>query len=574
MTGRAAPGLRSRDDAAGTAAAPLATVPAATVPAATVPAATVPAVTVPAVGVSATAVSRWRERLRPAAWLVIVIPAVAELAVDGYRLGGASLWRDEAYTLDAAQRSDHQILALLGNVDAVHGPYYLLMHVVVGVLGTSGAAIRLPSLLGMSVAAGCTAALGRRLSRMAALPAPSLTGLAAGLLLVAAPQTTYYAQDARPYGLVTMFAVIATQLLVAALADGRWRWWAAYGAAIALCGMFSLFALLLLFAHGVTLLVTRNRNLARDGRARRNGRELQARPLRWLAAVAAAILALCPLIAAGYRQDQTLGWVTRPGPWTLVAMLSSFAGSRKAILLVVALVACCVVTEVRRRHRQGFTVTEVALPWLVLPPLILLAVSLVHPAYVERYIIFCLPALALLCAAGLACLARLVAVTAGPQALRFAWVPSAALAAVMAVLLAGPQQSIRLTSARPDDLRAVSAIVAANERPGDAVIYIPSEALVVSMGYPAPFSRLRDLALARSPVASATLTGVQVPAAAVPGRFAGVRRVWLVSWSDKPVASQADATGRAELALVAGMRPMRQWTVGSVLLRLYQAQQR
>ena len=66
----------------------------------------------------------------------------------------------------------------------------------------------------MSVAAGCTAALGRRLARLAVLPAPSVTGLAAGLLLVAAPQTTYYAQDARPYGLVTMFAVIATWLLV------------------------------------------------------------------------------------------------------------------------------------------------------------------------------------------------------------------------------------------------------------------------------------------------------------------------------------------------------------------------
>jgi mannosyltransferase len=533
-------------------------------------------------GLAAAATARWRARLRPADWLVVVIPAVAELAVGGYRLGGASLWRDEAYTLDAAKRSNGQILALLGNQDAVHGPYYLVMHVVVGILGTSGAAIRLPSLLGMSVAAGCTAALGRRLARLAALPAPSVTGLAAGLLLVAAPLTTYYAQDARPYGLVTMFAVIATQLLITALADGRWRWWAAYGAAILLTGMFSLFALLLLFAHGVTLLVTlarnrnrnRSRNLAADGRAQRNDGELQARPLRWLAAAVTASVALSPLIVLGYRQDRTFSWVTRPRPRTLTHMLSSFAGARLAIPLVAAIVACCVVTEVRRRHRQGFTVTEVALPWLALPPLILLAVSLVHPAYVERYIIFCLPALALLSAAGLAWLARLVAGTAGRHAPRFAWVPSAVLAAALAAALAGPQQSIRLTSARPDNLRAVSAVVAANERPGDAVIYIPSEALVVSMAYPAPFSRLRDLALARSPVASGTLTGVTVHPSAVPGRFAGVRRVWLVSWSGKPVASQASTTGRAELALVAGMRLIRVWIVHSVVLRLYEARQR
>jgi uncharacterized membrane protein len=266
-------------------------------------------------GLAAAATARWRARLRPADWLVVVIPAVAELAVGGYRLGGASLWRDEAYTLDAAQRSYGQILALLGNQDAVHGPYYLVMHVVVGILGTSGAAIRLPSLLSMSVAAGCTASLGRRLARLAALPTPSVTGLAAGLLLVAAPLTTYYAQDARPYGLVTMFAVIATQLLITALADGRWRWWAAYGAAILLTGMFSLFALLLLLAHGVTLLVTlarnrnRSRNLAADGRAERNDGELQARPLRWLAAAAAAGVALSPLIVLGYRQDRTFSWV-------------------------------------------------------------------------------------------------------------------------------------------------------------------------------------------------------------------------------------------------------------------------
>ena len=539
-------------------------------------AATAPAtgvtVAAPAAGAADPAPSGWRSRLRPGAWLVVVIPVVAELAVGGYRLGGASLWRDEAYTLDAARRSDGQILALLGNLDAVHGPYYLVMHVVVGILGASAAPIRLPSLLGMSVAAGCTAALGRRLARLAALPAPSVTGLAAGLLLVAAPQTTYYAQDARPYGLVTMFAAIATQLLIIAMADGRWRWWTAYGAAIALTSMFSLFALLLLFAHGATLMITLAR--ARNSRAPATFPGA-ARPARWLTAAAAAIVAVSPLIVLGYRQSQTLGWVTRPGLWTVQALVTSFAGSRVLVPLAAAIAAGCVVAEIRRRHRQRFTMTEVALPWLTLPPLILLAVSLARPAYVERYVIFCLPALALLCAAGLAWLARLVAATAaGQRAPGFAWLPSTALAAAMAVLLAGPQQTIRLTSARPDNLRAVSAIVAANELPGDAVIYIPSEARVVSMGYPAPFSRLRDIALARSPVASATLVGVQAPAAALPGRFAGIRRVWLVSWSDRPVASQAAATGRAELALVAGMRLVRHWTAGSVVLRLYEAPRR
>ena len=50
--------------------------------------------------------------------------------VGGYEIGGPSLWRDEAYTKDAITRPFSQIFALLGHQDAVHGAYYLLMHVI------------------------------------------------------------------------------------------------------------------------------------------------------------------------------------------------------------------------------------------------------------------------------------------------------------------------------------------------------------------------------------------------------------------------------------------------------------
>ena len=81
-----------------------------------------------------------------------------------------------------------------------------------------------PSLLAMSVAAAVTAALGRRLALASALPAPSVTGMAAGLLLVALPLTTYYVEDARPYGLVSMFALISTYALVRGVTEPGWRW--------------------------------------------------------------------------------------------------------------------------------------------------------------------------------------------------------------------------------------------------------------------------------------------------------------------------------------------------------------
>jgi hypothetical protein len=190
-------------------------------------------------------------------WLVGAGPALVALVVGGYQLGGPSLWRDEAYTVSATQRSTGQLLAMLLHVDAVHGPYYLFMHFVVRLLGISAVSLRLPSLIGMGVAAGVTAALGRRLALLAGWPAPAATGVLAGLLFAGSPQTTYYAQDARPYGPVIMFAVIATYLLVRAHADGGRRWWVGYSAAMFLTGLCNLFALMLIGTHAVSLLLAR-----------------------------------------------------------------------------------------------------------------------------------------------------------------------------------------------------------------------------------------------------------------------------------------------------------------------------
>ena len=219
--------------------------------------------------------------------------------MGGYELGGPSLWRDEAYTKDAITRPVSQIFALLGHQDAVHGAYYLLMHVIAAVAGTSAVALRFPSLCAMVIAAAFTAAIGRRAAALALAPdagrvgrfdIPALTGLLSGMVFATAPYMTYYAQMARSYAIVTMFATIASYLLIRAYPDGRWRWWAAYAAAVALTGLFNLFGLLILVAHGVTLLLTDARGLGtraygtvgrtggRSGRSGRAGRPDRPHP--------------------------------------------------------------------------------------------------------------------------------------------------------------------------------------------------------------------------------------------------------------------------------------------------------
>ncbi|WP_344454212.1 glycosyltransferase family 39 protein, partial [Actinocorallia aurantiaca] len=176
--------------------------------------------------------------------LVSLIPALAALATGLWGLTGPSFWRDEAVTAEVSRRSLSQILRLLPEIDAVHGLYYLLLHFVVGAAGSGEAALRMPSVLAGAVTAGCTAELGRRY-------AGARLGLLAGLLAACSPFLTRYAQDARPYAMVTATAVVSTLLLSLVLErDGRRRW-AAYSASVVVLGMFNLFGLLLLAAHAV-----------------------------------------------------------------------------------------------------------------------------------------------------------------------------------------------------------------------------------------------------------------------------------------------------------------------------------
>jgi len=44
---------------------------------------------------------------------------------------GSSYWRDETATLSAVQRPFGALISMLGNVDAVHGAYYMIIWVVV-----------------------------------------------------------------------------------------------------------------------------------------------------------------------------------------------------------------------------------------------------------------------------------------------------------------------------------------------------------------------------------------------------------------------------------------------------------
>jgi mannosyltransferase len=347
-------------------------------------------------------------------------------------------------------------------------------------------------------------------------------------------------------------------------------------------GLFNLLALLLLAAHGVTVWTahTRQRHASTTaGPASSAPAEGTATPTpapamslsRWLAAAGAGAAVLSPLMVAGWLQSRQISWLARPGPRAVTNLVVSFAGSNALLPLMVLLIAAGVIATLADRPWAALDVVTVAVPWLVLPPAILLAVSQIHPVYDARYVVYCLPALALLAAAGLAGVARLaMAIPMGYAVGIVAWLPAGLIVVLLAALVLGPQRSARLASSRPDNLRLAAAIVAAHGRSGDAVLYLPSRKRVFSMAYPAPFRRLRDVALAKSPVAAASLVGTEVRAATLRARFGTVDRVWVVSGRGMRVFRHpATALEKTEIALLKPFRLVQRWYAGQAMLSLY-----
>ncbi|MGC1285344.1 MAG: hypothetical protein WA895_20565, partial [Streptosporangiaceae bacterium] len=74
-----------------------------------------------------------RRGLDAGSWWVLALPPVITFVIMLWGITGASYWRDEAATMSAAQRPLGNLFRTLGNIDAVHGAYYLLIWVMVHV---------------------------------------------------------------------------------------------------------------------------------------------------------------------------------------------------------------------------------------------------------------------------------------------------------------------------------------------------------------------------------------------------------------------------------------------------------
>ncbi|MGW0838466.1 glycosyltransferase family 39 protein [Streptomyces prunicolor] len=295
------------------------------------------------------------------------------LALGLWGLDRGGMWGDEGVTFLVGRRTVPQIWHLLHGVDAVHGLYYLLMHAVLAV-HPGEVALRLPSVCGAAATAGLVAALGVRLAR-------PRVGLWAGLLYAITPLTGHYAQEGRSYALVAAGVTGATLLLVRALEErpGRGRSWWPYGAVLAVTFLLHEFAVLVLFAHAITLAATRARRTVWLG---------------WGCAAGVAVGALLPLAWVSQRQSGQVAWLRVPDWDTTERLARDFlAVTPTGIVFWTSLLLILLGLGSGR-------LTSVALPLLLVPPLLLLTVSQFRPLFHERYVLYALAGAPLLVAAG------------------------------------------------------------------------------------------------------------------------------------------------------------------------------
>jgi mannosyltransferase len=501
-------------------------------------------------------------------WPLLPGPAVT-LAVMLWGIRARPYWGDEADTVSALQRSLPQLLRMTVHVDAVHGFYYLLLWPVARVAGTGELATRLPSAVAMAAAAFGVAALGGRLRSRR-------TGLWAGLAFAVLPMIALQGHDARPYAMVTAAAVLASWQLIRVADNPRAGRLALYALSLVLLGYLELLALLLIAAHAVTLAGWHGGDCGWRGLPGRLRRSRLAR--RWLVTAAVAGAAVSPVAVLGWLQRVQIAWIPSP-TWASVAdavqslaLGSAVSAAPAALLALLGVIAADAPGSAGRagtswrvralgagtrpgRGARAFgwlalpwlALPWLVLPWLVLPPLALLAASELRPIYNSRYIVFCLPAVALLAGAGLAALG---------------WAVRAAVLALI-VLLALPAQ-LALRAPRPD-LAAAARVLAARQQPGDAVIFpghsIPPWYLV----YPWAFGRLREIGMARSGAAAGRLYAPSVPPPVVRARERGIGRIWVVEVGSWQVPAGYLAPG---FQLVHVLRPGH----GATWLGLYQHQ--
>jgi mannosyltransferase len=383
------------------------------------------------------------------------------------------------------------------------------------------------------------------------------------------------------------FAVLSSYLLCRAITSGNSvkNWWIAYAAVLAVMGWANLMSLLIIPAHALTVnaairkkFVPVQSDIPSPSQPQSwFGTIISSRKvaISWLMSVMATVLAVIPLMIFAWPQrDGTTRFLAITSVSAVADMPGRLAGSWEVLPVALLLVVMALRADMRRASAGWL-----CLPWLIIPPIVLLAAGALSPLYDPRYILFCVPALAILAGVGLDALISGIAtkcqnrrgnqkrsISSASLVLRDAKF-SPALGVVAGAVLIGAigvpsQLAYRAPDGHGDNIRLAAQIVAKYERQDDAVLYQPPWWRQIAAAYPFGFNHLRDVSLAKTPDQAGNFTGIQLPVSQIRRRLRTTQRVWLVEFM----------TFHPDPVLATGWKVVMHWHPSTFVLVLYQRQ--
>jgi uncharacterized membrane protein len=389
--------------------------------------------------------------------LALAVIGVAAAVLRFLSLTRKPFWFDECFSVEVARLSWHDMARLLWRREANMSLYYLLLR---GWLhfGSSPFFIRsLSVIFSLATLLAIFWLAGRLFDRRVALVAVALMSFNAYHIR--------YAQEARSYSLFVLLATLSSGFFVATLREPSRRNRAGYVLASVLAVYAHLYALLLLAAQWLSV---------RGKHQTRMCSHALRRAWIWIEVASLPMVIFAAKTGAG-----PIRWIQRPGFHDLLEFAEHLTGNDGLPLLLLYAVACFAALMPVQKM-VGLFRPEAEVPegiwdiwrrrflfiWLVVPVGVTLLLSLARPIFLARYFIFCLPALVILAAAGLA-------------KLRSPLLLAASLAAILLLSLQGTLSYYDhdFDLDRDDSEGAVNYILD-HAQPGDAILFHIAEARV------------------------------------------------------------------------------------------------
>lgn len=483
-----------------------------------------------------------------------------------------SLDFNEAATVISALRPWPALWVELHHVDAVHASYYALMHLWFDAVGYTPLMLRIPASIAAGTAAALLVALGTRL-------AGPFVGVTAGLVFAMLPETTWMGFEGRQYeasmALATAMVLLFLTARRRALRGTRaWPWWAGY----ALLGAISQYIFGYLFMVDIGLAaVAIAPVLRRATRTRAAASALAGFGL----AVGASLAAWVPLALLELHEQGQVAWITGITTATIgeVLVTSFFPGARLlAVIGWLAAIAGAVAGTAawwRGIRSPSARVTVIALPWLLMPTVLLLSLTaLGHHLYYSRYVAFSTPALALLIAVPISWLRRLRPASTRARHLLRGALAVAALAAVAGLVAPTWVAQRQPGSKQPEAWNTIAAVITAEhaaEPRGsrDVVVFgaVPAHRVassqVIRDVYPRAFRGMDDITLDRTYDQTSELWDTVRPLRAVVSRVRGADYVWVLT-------TRSSGQAQTDTAMLApyGFTVTREWRMQAEMVLL------